>query len=352
MAKKAELILTQAWQNNSPILRLLAPLSCIYGVVTYIRKQCYQIGLCASYRAPVPVLVIGNITVGGSGKTPLIIALVKILMARGIQVGVISRGYGVDSGKNSGSNSLVMSRLVLEDSLPEEVGDEPCLISQALSADGYTLPMAIGANRAKSIKLLLQTFPKTALIISDDGLQHYALHRDEEWIVVDKMRGFGNAKLLPQGFLREPVSRLIGATVIYHHQTLGHCPKEQMAMALQAGEIEPLLTDNPRLIPHQTRVYAVSGIGYPKRFFDTLACLGFDVVPYPFGDHHRFTLADLQSLTDLPIITTAKDAVKLRVLANKTPDKIFDNIWVLPVQAKLSCALIEALNQLIDKYQL
>ena len=190
--KKLELALTQAWQKNAAWLKLLTPLSGLYGMVMHARKSLYHSGKCPIYRAAVPVLVIGNITVGGSGKTPFIIALTKILRKQGISVAVISRGYGGDSTQ--------MPKLVTPTSTPNEVGDEPCLIAQTLHSDGFFLPMAVAPNRGQAIDLLLQNFPETTLIISDDGLQHYALHRDEEWIVVDVARGFGNGKLLPQGF--------------------------------------------------------------------------------------------------------------------------------------------------------
>ncbi|MFC0819562.1 tetraacyldisaccharide 4'-kinase [Moraxella marmotae] len=352
--KKAELMLTHAWQTQSPLLGVLAPLSALYGTVSRVRKLLYQSGKLSVYHAPVPVWVIGNITVGGSGKTPLIIALLKHLLAYGVKVAVISRGYGGDA--------QAMPRLVGPSSQPNEVGDEPCLIVQSLSALGYQVPMAVGANRDAVIELLLDNFSDIQLIISDDGLQHYALHRDEEWIVVDAMRGFGNGKLLPQGFLREPVERLDGATVIYHDKTITQGDK--FAMTLKAGELIPLMDSvDTDLKPPQSgsRVHAVSGIGYPARFFATLSDLGYQVVPQPFGDHHDFCYQDLLGLDDLPIITTAKDAVKLRKLAEHSEqinqDKqamaaIFNNIWVLPVEAVLSDSLIAHIHTLLDKYQL
>lgn len=323
--KNLELLITKAWQDNSPMLATLAPLSALYGVVGRVRKSLYDNDKLAKYHAPIPVIIIGNITVGGSGKTPLIIALVKYLQNIGISVGVISRGYGrADS----------TPALVYADSMSKEVGDEPCLIVQSTS-----VPMAVGVNRGQVIDLLMQSHPTLQLIISDDGLQHYALHRDVEWIVVDGMRGFGNGKLFPQGFLREPLDRLTGATVIYHDSRADRYDDNALLMHLAPSKPIPLLHDksdkNHTLEPQ--KVYAISGIGYPTRFFKTLSELGFDVVERAFGDHHDFTLDDLAGLTDLPIITTSKDAVKLHELANTYPDHaIFNNIWVLPVQAVLS----------------
>lgn len=343
--KKLELVLTQAWQKNAAWLKVLTPLSGLYSVVTHARKSLYHSGKCPIYRAAVPVLVIGNITVGGSGKTPFIITLTKILLKQGINVAVISRGYGGDSTQ--------MPKLVTPTSTPNEVGDEPCLIAQSLHSDGLFLPMAVAPNRGQAIDLLLQNFPETTLIISDDGLQHYALHRDEEWIVVDVARGFGNGKLLPQGFLREPIDRLQDALVIYHDKDMTKYPTKAMAMSLTAGRIEPLMGNHKSPVPSAgTYVHAVSGIGYPKRFFDTLSDQGFLVIPHPFGDHHNFRLEDLVDLINHPIIVTSKDAVKLRHLATQTAHDIFNHIWVLPVEMVLSDGIMEQINHLIVKYQL
>lgn len=345
---KAELALTKAWQNQSKALMALAPLSALYGAITHIRRTLYQSGAFKSYKAPVPVLVIGNITVGGSGKTPLIIALLKILISHNAQIGVISRGYGGDVD--------AMPRLVLLDSTPDQVGDEPCLIVQSIhAATAKHVPMVVGANRQAAIELLLSHHPNIRLIISDDGLQHYALHRDLEWIVVDAIRGFGNQKLLPQGFLREPVSRLNGATVIYHDTADADYPNEALVMSLQPSSLEPLLMDQDHRPPHSgDAVYAVSGIGYPERFFLTVRSLGFHALPKPFGDHHDFQLEDLLPFENLPIIVTAKDAVKLRALAVQYPthSTLFQRIWVLPVEARFNDALLAAIDELMLRYQI
>lgn len=335
--KHLEMLITKAWQNQSGWLNALAPLSALYGVVGRVRKSLYDNDKLPKYHAPIPVMVIGNITVGGSGKTPLIIALVKYLQNKGISVGVISRGYGrADS----------TPAIVRADSTPKDAGDEPCLIV------GQTdVAMAVGANRGGAIELLLKTYPDLQLILSDDGLQHYALHRDVEWIVVDGVRGFGSGKLFPQGFLREPIDRLDGATVIYHdvRQIYGD---NALQMHLAPNKPVPLLGDeylhSDKHLPPQ-QVYAVSGIGYPERFFKTLSELGFDVVKKPFGDHHNFSLSDLAEFTELPIIITAKDAVKIRELAKHSPHTIFKNIWVLPVQAVLSDGVYGEMDRVLGE---
>lgn len=328
--KNLELIITRAWQNQSPMLVVLSPLSALYAVVGRVRKALYDKGKLAKYHAPIPVMVVGNITVGGSGKTPLIITLVAYLQNKGVKVGVISRGYGRETPK---------PMLVSQDSTPDEVGDEPCLITQSTN-----VPMTVGANRGQAIELLIKHYPDIQLIISDDGLQHYALHRDVEWIVVDGVRGFGNGKLFPQGFLREPLDRLMGASVIYHDNRPNQYEPNAMLMHLAPSSPKRLFGDG--VLPPK-KVYAVSGIGYPARFFQTLTTLGFDVVEKPFVDHHKFGIDELAVLSDLPIITTSKDAVKLSELAKHHQHTIFDNIWVLPVKAVLSDSVYKQMDKVL-----
>ncbi len=331
--KKLELLITKAWQEESPMLGLLSPLSALYGTLGRVRKSLYHHGKIPRYHAPIPVMVIVNITVGGSGKTPLIIALVQYLQHKGIKVGVISRGYGRHRSDPA---------LVLPESTPKEVGDEPCLIVAQTA-----VPMAVGANRGQAIELLLEHYPDLVFIVSDDGLQHYALHRDIEWIVVDGMRGFGNGKLLPQGFLREPLDRLMGATVVYHDARSDRYDDNTLLMHLTASVPVPLLRANKNLLPQ--KVYAVSGIGYPARFFMTLSELGFEVIECAFGDHHNFVLDDLTKLSDLPILTTTKDAVKLAELARVHNHTIFENVWVLPVKAVLSHTVYDEMDRVITR---
>ncbi|MEG1709798.1 MAG: tetraacyldisaccharide 4'-kinase, partial [Acinetobacter sp.] len=190
-----------AWNQQAKWLIVLRPLAWIYRGGFLLNKKLYQMGIKSSYQAPVPVMVIGNITVGGSGKTPLLIQLVGYLQSQNVRVGVISRGYG---GKGP------FPAYVDLESVPEVVGDEPCLIVQSTH-----VPMVVGSNRQHSIEYLLSKHDLD-LIISDDGLQHLALQRQIEWIVLDQNRGLGNQKLLPEGYLREPVSRLNTGTVIEH----------------------------------------------------------------------------------------------------------------------------------------
>ncbi len=328
----AHLIQT-AWNKKSPYLILLRPLSWLYGFGFWLNKTLYQRQIKSAYQAPIPVMVIGNITVGGSGKTPLLIALVKYLQQKNIRIGVISRGYG---GQGE------FPAIVYPHSLPSHVGDEPCLIAQATA-----VPMAVGANRQHSIELLLQHFPDLQLIISDDGLQHWALKRQIEWIVLDSQRGLGNEKLLPEGFLREPVSRLDGATVIEHAK---HTQRE-LNMYLEVGTpyrlmLNESIEQNEPFNPKQA-FHAVVGIGYPERFFNSLTELGVEQFQqHPFADHHHYQLQDIEFKDNLAIITTEKDAVKLRVILQNSPlSSPIPPIWVVPVQAKLSSMCYDVLSK-------
>ena len=345
-----ETIVTRAWQRQAVWLWLLLPISWLYGFITLLRRQAYKAGLLSSYRAPIPVMVIGNISVGGSGKTPLIIALVNYLQKKGIEVGVISRGYGGDTSQ--------MPALVSATSLPHIVGDEPCLIAHMTGT-----AIAVCPDRQQAIATLLKAEPDLQLIIADDGLQHYALQRDIEWIVVDAARGFGNKQLLPTGFLREPMSRLEGANVIYHEKPSTDSTRtsrssnkiqstDRLTMHLQADELQRLWNHtsstaqlNSVKPTNNSRVHAVSGIGYPQRFFDTLESIGFEVIGHPYPDHYDFSLAELLRYGDYPIIVTSKDAVKISALLvdytatqalNDEYVELVSRLWVLPVTAVLS----------------
>lgn len=340
--------LQDAWHRQAKWLMLLRPLSCLYRAGFLFNQQCYQRGLKKTYTAPVPVMVIGNITVGGSGKTPLLIQLVKYLQAQQLRVAVISRGYG---GQGP------FPALVSADAPAEVVGDEPCQIVQATG-----VAMAVGPNRQASIELLLAQADYD-LIISDDGLQHWALARQLEWIVLDNQRGLGNQKLLPEGYLREPVSRLQHGTVIEHAMN----PSQALHMHLAPGAAYLLNPD--QLEPSAQRFdpnahyHAVVGIGFPQRFYQTLRSIGVtDFEQHAFPDHHQYQRHDLdlddrvdqaldlehgdhaldQHLT--PVITTEKDAVKLLPLIQH--DAQFRRpIWVLPVEAVLSEQCYQTLQQ-------
>lgn len=324
-------IIQDAWNAQAKWLVVLRPLSWLYRLGFVSNHWLYQKGIKKSYSAPIPVMVIGNITVGGSGKTPLLIHLVDYLTEKNVRVGVISRGYG---GQGP------FPAYVDFNTSPEIVGDEPALIVQATG-----VPMAVGPNRQKSIELLLHKH-ELDLIICDDGLQHWALNRQIEWIVLDNNRGLGNQKLLPEGYLREPVTRLKTGTVIEHSAN----PSSELHMHLAASQPYLLNQDNNKIFDPQAAFYAVVGIGFPQRFYQTLQNLGIEQFQcHEFPDHHDYDIEDLQFDDNNPIITTEKDAVKIMALLKQYPD-FKQDIWVVPVDAVLSPACYSVLQQQLQQY--
>lgn len=308
-------MLDRCARRRCPLHLLLLPLSAVFVLLSGLRRLAYRAGLLTSERLPVPVVVVGNITAGGSGKTPLVIWLAGVLREAGWHPGVISRGYG---------GSARTPCAVSPDSDPAVVGDEPLLIARSGG-----VPVWVGRSRAEAGRALLAAEPGVDVLLADDGLQHYALARDVEIVVVDGARRFGNGWPLPAGPLREPVSRLrsVDAVVVNGGEgeaAAGRVP--QFAMALRPGLFRRLGA------PGRTRaaadfgggeVHAVAGIGHPQRFFDTLDALGLRAVPHPFPDHHPYDRSDLPAGT---LVMTAKDAVKCEAFA--LPDA-----WVLEVDA-------------------
>lgn len=320
-----------AWNNQEKWLIVLRPLSWLYRFAFLMNKAMYTYRLKKIYTAPIPVMVIGNITVGGSGKTPLLIQLVKYLQSRGLSVGIISRGYG---------GVGPFPALVHKESSPEIIGDEPALIVQSTG-----VAMAVGPNRQSSIELLLQNY-SLDLIISDDGLQHWALDRQIEWIVLDQNRGLGNEKLLPEGYLREPKSRLQNSSVIVHSKQ----PQSLLNMHLQVGKPYLLGSDNlSNQVDLKQSYHAVVGIGFPQRFYQTLQNLGIEQFQaHEFPDHHEYKLSDLSFQNENAIITTEKDAVKLKEILIQHPEFNIP-IWVVPVEAVLSSDCYDLLEQQLQQ---
>lgn len=278
-------------------LRAVSQLYCWW---MWRRRVAYHSGRRPGARAGVPVVVVGNLGAGGAGKTPLVLALVAALRARGWRPGVISRGYG---GNTRGPER------VLRDADPARVGDEPLLIAQRCGA-----PVAIARRRIDAARLLVAS-GEVDVLIADDGLQHYALWRDLEVLVVDGRRRLGNRRVLPAGPLREQIDRAgdCDFTVLNGGETSpDEIPmrlEQRDAIALDGQAIRPL-TDFAG-----QRVHAVAGIGDPERFFAALRGLGIEVVPHPFPDHHAFRAVDLQFPESLPLLMTEKDAVKCRRFA-------------------------------------
>ncbi len=279
-------------------------------------------------RLPSPVVVVGNITAGGTGKTPLTLALVDALRKQGYRPGVVSRGYG-------GSQREPM--LLGESPSPTQVGDEPCLIR----ASG--VPVAVGRDRPAAAQLLLDA--GCNVVIADDGLQHYRLARTVEICVIDGERRFGNARLLPAGPLREPLDRL---EKVHFLVCNGGVPRDaEIPMRLQGGTVQALSDGHEQSIASfaGTRVHAVAAIGNPQRFFSSLVDQGLDVIPHPFPDHHAFAPDDLVFGDDLPVLMTDKDAVKCRAFAQP-------HWWSAPIRAELPSDFYDALfARLEDKAQ-
>ncbi|MDZ4098664.1 MAG: tetraacyldisaccharide 4'-kinase, partial [Methylophilaceae bacterium] len=287
------------------------------------------LGILKSYRSQVPIIVIGNITVGGTGKTPLVIWLTDQLKRAGFTPGIISRGYGVNNHQ---------SIEVALDALPGEVGDEPVLLARRTGC-----PVFVNIDRVSAAKSLLQVYPACDVIISDDGMQHYRMQRDIELVVVDAARSFGNQMLLPAGPLREPVSRLKQVdAVIYNGRPTDLAGFE---MVLQATTIRRV--DDPRIeasldVLANVPIKAVAGIGNPKRFFQQLRELQLGIEEHVFPDHHAYRLEDLAFDGDAVVLMTEKDAVKCAPFAKQ-------NWWYLPVDAVVDKALADYIVQKLRK---
>ena len=312
------------WYGNKPPSVFLRVLSFIYDIVSSARRGLYRCGLLPSVRLPVPVIVVGNISVGGAGKTPLTLALIDGLKARGFAPGVISRGYG------GNAREPILVDLQSDASV---VGDEPALIARTAG-----IPVAVGRDRVAAARLLLGV-TKADVLIADDGLQHYALRSDVEICVIDGERRFGNRRLLPAGPLREPLSRL--DEVDFRVCNGGEAEAGEVAMTLN-GELAFALVDPQRQQPLRDfaggRVHAVAGIGNPARFFAQLRAAGLDVIEHAFEDHFAFTANDLEFGDALPVLMTAKDAVKCHAFARV-------HHWQVPVRAQLPASFFDAVAQ-------
>lgn len=314
--------LERLWYGDSAGGALLAPLGWIYAGLSGARRAAYRTGLLRARRLARPVVVVGNLTVGGTGKTPLAIHLARELGAARLKVGIVSRGYGRRSGA---------ARWVHPDSDWRDVGDEPVIIARRTGC-----PTMVAADRAAAARTLIAR--GADVILADDGLQHLRLPRDCAIVVVDGSRGFGNGRLLPAGPLREPAAALGRADLVVvngepeHGSLAGILPAGALTMRLAA---QPAVRLDGRGLPGELtsfsgrRVHAVAGIGNPQRFFRELAAHGIEVIAHPFPDHHPFTERELAFADDLPILMTEKDAVKCVPFANT-------RLWCVPVSAAFS----------------
>ncbi|MDD7805409.1 MAG: tetraacyldisaccharide 4'-kinase [Endozoicomonas sp. (ex Botrylloides leachii)] len=319
----------KAWFTDKGWTRLLIPLTLIFKLLAQYRK----VRLLAKNRwePPVPILVVGNITVGGTGKTPVVASLVKGLQARGYSPGIISRGFG--------SSAHGYPRLVTPLSTPEEVGDEPLMLAKQLR-----VPVMVDSNRVQAAQALCNQH-RCDLIIADDGLQHYNLKRHVELLVIDGKRMLGNNLCLPAGPLREPPERLHTVDVVLINGTPAKAPDFNFTeFTLIPESLKPVATNlSETIMPPEinTTVHAIAGIGHPDRFFNTLFSLGFKVIAHAFPDHYPFRAKDIYFDDDLPVIMTAKDAMKCVNFASQKH-------WYLPVIADISPTLIDAVVRLTE----
>ena len=314
-----ELIEQALRRKNALYYWVLIPLSGVFAAIAAFRRWAYKIGLLKSYPLAVPVIVVGNIHVGGSGKTPAVIWLVEQLKKNGYNPAVISRGYG---------GTAKTPTAVTQNSAPSQVGDEPVLIAQRAQC-----PVWVGQNRVAVGQALLQSNPQCNVIISDDGLQHYRLKRDIEIAVVGS--DFKpDENLLPAGTLREPVSRLKTVDAVINN---GHTLIEQGYFMQLSGEqfvnlANPAITATAANFQRQS-IKAFAGIGKPARFFDHLRQLGLTFVGVEFADHHIYTAQELTKMGGDVLMMTEKDAVKCQAFAQA-------NYWTLPVSAQIDANLM------------
>jgi tetraacyldisaccharide 4'-kinase len=324
-----ENLLHKIWQQRNGVSQGLRPLSWLYCSVVFVRRWLYRLHILPSRRLKVPVIVVGNISVGGTGKTPLVVSLVEALKRAGYKPGVISRGY---RGK-----ARSWPQQVRPDSDPVMVGDEPILISRRTQS-----PMAVGPKRVAAAEALLK-YSDCDIIVCDDGLQHYALRRDAEILVIDGARRFGNGFCLPAGPLREPVRRKDKVDFIV---TNGLAAQNEFAMQYTGDTLVNLLDENRTLPLTELKgkgVHAVAGVGNPQRFFERLLQTGLDVRQHPFPDHHLYLPRDLDYGKSVPIIMTEKDAVKCHRFAH-------ENMWYLPITVNLDNEFEQQLLKRIESH--
>jgi len=315
------------WYKDIYIATLLIVFTMLFIDVSRFRRFLYQKGFLKSTRLSCPVIIVGNISVGGTGKTPLVMALADYLTQAGYRPGIISRGYG---GKNK------EAVLVTEHSTPQEVGDEAVLMAKRTAC-----PVAVAVERVKAAELLRE---KTGcnLILSDDGLQHYALQRDIEIVVLDGQRRFGNNNCLPGGPLREPLERLHEVNFIVVNGTPEQ--EREIPMTVLAENAINLKTNAQKPLSDfiGKPCHAIAGIGNPSRFFELLVTHGLTTENHPFPDHHVFKAKQLQFKNGFPVLMTEKDAVKCTEFAS-------ENHWVVPISVHLPETFFSQLLTLVKK---
>jgi tetraacyldisaccharide 4'-kinase len=317
--------LTSLWYGESAWPALLAPLAAVYGALVRARRSAYAASWLRAEHAGARVVIVGNLTVGGTGKTPLTIWLAQRLTGAGLRVGIVSRGYG---RRGDGRPAEVQS-----DSDWRRVGDEPLLLARHAAC-----PTIVAADRAAGARALVALGAQ--VVLADDGLQHLRLHRECEIVVVDGALGFGNGRLLPAGPLREPPGARPHTDVLVlngppEHASLAALPRAAatVRMRLVAGKAVRLGGGEPARALGEfagQRVHAVAGIGNPARFFGELRAHGIEVIEHAFPDHHPYSAAELGFADRTPVLMTEKDAVKCAAFAAAAP------LWYVPVSAQFS----------------
>jgi tetraacyldisaccharide 4'-kinase len=323
--------LERLWYQGGAGGALLVPLAAAYGALAALRRGAYRAGWLRARHLAQPVVVVGNLTVGGTGKTPLTVWLAQQLTGAGLRVGIVSRGY-----RRQGRGP----RGVRAESDWRDVGDEPLILARRTGC-----PVLVAADRVAAARTLIARGAQ--VILADDGLQHLRLGRDCEIVVVDGARGFGNGRLLPAGPLREPPARLASADLVVvngapeHASLAGVLPPAALRMRLEAG---PAVRLDGRAAAcalgefRGRRVHAVAGIGNPARFFAALGARGIEVIAHPFPDHHPLSARELAFGDDLPVLMTEKDAVKCLPFADQ-------RLWYVPVSAEFSEADARTLRE-------
>ena len=329
--------LQREWERRGGGALILLPLAAVYMVIAAARRFLYRKRILSSWRADVPVIVVGNITAGGTGKTPLVLAIVEILRRHGWNPGVVARGYGRVPSREQDPSGVV--RVLPDVATPEHFGDEPVLIARRSQ-----VPVYISPDRPAAARALLADHPEVNVLVSDDGLQHYALARDIEIAVVDGERRFGNGLALPSGPMREPVSRLrlVDAVVMNGGGAPAIENVPHFAMEL-GGERFVALLQGRHMSPEEfalhargQHVVAVAGIGHPPRFFEHLASLGVAARPLAFADHYAYQASDLRLPDAEVIVMTEKDAVKCAAFADA-------RMWLMRVEAQLPAVFTDFL---------
>lgn len=316
------------WYKEMYISSAFMPLSMLYDDFMRFRLFLYKIGLLKKTKLSVPVIIVGNITVGGTGKTPLILCLARFLREEGYKPGIISRGHG--------GNSETWPLWVDSQSKAVQVGDEAVLMAKRADC-----PLVVGPKRVKAAQMLLDK-ADCDVILSDDGLQHYALERDIEIAVIDGERRFGNGYMLPCGPLREPPSRIQKVDLVIVN---GIAEEEnEFSMAIEGDIAVNLHSKEEKLLSDFSRMpcHALAGIGNPKRFFDLLERENISITSHAFPDHHQFTQDDITFGDEQSVLMTEKDAVKCIDFAS-------DKHWYVPIKVIPQQAFLDKLITLLKE---